>query len=199
MKKLKFLFTMTMIALMSLSFSSCDDDADVAYTLDGTWKGYLQTQISWDGRYYQSSTAQVTFNSGYDSGDGYWLDMYSNAPWDYVENYITWKVRNGIIYITFHDTRETAEIRDYHLDNDGYFYGSISFNNGNTWADFKFIKTSAPNWNRYYRYGTDDWYHSWGYYGSYAKEKTRAAQNGEKDSLNMIRRIVTDDAQSYNK
>lgn len=199
MKKLKFLFTMAMIALMSLSFSSCDDDADVAYTLDGTWKGYLQTQISWDGRYYQSSTAQVTFNSGYDSGDGYWLDQYSNAPWNYVENYITWKVRNSIIYITFHDTRETAEIRDYHLDDDGYFYGSISFNNGTTWADFKFIKTSSPNWNSYYRYGTDDWYHSWGYYGGYAKENTRATQDGEKDSLNMIRRIVTDDAQADKK
>ena len=36
MKKFTTLLTMAFIALMSISFTSCDDDSDIAYTLDGT-------------------------------------------------------------------------------------------------------------------------------------------------------------------
>ena len=32
MKKLKTLLTMAIVALMSLSFTSCDEDADIGYT-----------------------------------------------------------------------------------------------------------------------------------------------------------------------
>lgn len=41
MKKFTTLLTMAFIALMSISFTSCDDDSDIAYTLDGTWKGNM--------------------------------------------------------------------------------------------------------------------------------------------------------------
>lgn len=152
------------MALMSLTFTSCDEDSDIAYTLDGSWSGYMNTSVSYNDRKYYSSTADITFNAGYDSGDGYWLDSYSNAPWDYVANRITWQVRNGMIYIYFRDTREDAVIRNYHLD-DRYFYGEIEFNSTNAWIEFKFVKTSSPNWNRYYWYGTNSWLDSWG--GSY--------------------------------
>lgn len=36
MKKLKTLLTMAIVALMSLSFTSCDEDADIGDTLYGT-------------------------------------------------------------------------------------------------------------------------------------------------------------------
>lgn len=38
MKNLKTLLTMAIVALMSLSFTSCDEDADIGDTLYGTWK-----------------------------------------------------------------------------------------------------------------------------------------------------------------
>lgn len=41
MKKFTTLLTMAFIALMSISFTSCDDDSDIAYTLDGTWTGNM--------------------------------------------------------------------------------------------------------------------------------------------------------------
>ena len=170
MKKLSRFLALALVTLMSLALTSCDEDADIAYTLDGTWSGYMTTSVPYDGRYYSSNTAEVTFNSGYDSGDGYWLDEYSDAPWDYVANRISWKVRNGMIYIHFRDTQEDAVIRNYRLD-DRYFSGQIEFNSTDAWIDFKFVKTSSPNWNRYYWYGTDDWYDSWGYYGYSRKQE----------------------------
>lgn len=49
MKKFTTLLTMAFIALMSISFTSCDDDSDIAYTLDGTWKGNMLVEY---GNYY---------------------------------------------------------------------------------------------------------------------------------------------------
>nr|WP_296088049.1 hepatitis A virus cellular receptor 1 [uncultured Prevotella sp.] len=176
MKKFTSFLTVALMALMSLTFTSCDEDADIAYTLDGTWSGYMNTSVSYNNRKYYSSTADITFNAGYDSGDGYWLDTYSNAPWDYVANRITWQVRNGMIYIYFRDTREDAVIRNYHLD-DRYFYGEIEFNSTNAWIEFKFVKTSSPNWNRYYWYGTNSWLDSWGGSYDYGWSKTSKETN----------------------
>ena len=44
MKKFTTLLTMAFIALMSISFTSCDDDSDIAYTLDGTWNGNMSVE-----------------------------------------------------------------------------------------------------------------------------------------------------------
>lgn len=104
MKKLKTLLTMAIVALMSLSFTSCDEDADIGDTLYGTWKGYMDIGLTYDKHYYASTTSEITFipsNSYSDNGTGYWIDRYSNAPWDYVANHIEWAVSNGVIKIHF--------------------------------------------------------------------------------------------------
>ena len=49
MKKLKTLLTLAMVALMSLSFTSCDEDANTAYYLDGTWRGNMYVNSSYNG------------------------------------------------------------------------------------------------------------------------------------------------------
>lgn len=46
MKKFTTLLTMAFIALMSISFTSCDDDSDIAYTLDGTWRGNMLVDMT---------------------------------------------------------------------------------------------------------------------------------------------------------
>lgn len=46
MKNLKTLLTMAIVALMSLSFTSCDEDADIGDTLYGTWKGYMDIGLN---------------------------------------------------------------------------------------------------------------------------------------------------------
>lgn len=91
MKKLKTLLTLAMVALMSLSFTSCDEDANTAYYLDGTWRGNMYVNSSYNGVTYTSTYSVITFNAGYDSGDGYWVDYYSNGPYgnrNYVANHI---------------------------------------------------------------------------------------------------------------
>lgn len=52
MKKLKTLLTLAMVALMSLSFTSCDEDANTAYYLDGTWRGNMYVNSSYHGVTY---------------------------------------------------------------------------------------------------------------------------------------------------
>ena len=54
MKKLYNLFTLAMVALMSLTFTSCEDEY-IASSLEGTWEGYTNMQAAYDGRYYNAA------------------------------------------------------------------------------------------------------------------------------------------------
>ena len=84
MKKLYNLFTLAMVALMSLTFTSCEDEY-IASSLEGTWEGYTNMQAVYDGRYYNSTYSYVDFTTDpfrYTSGRGHWVDYFSNAPWD---------------------------------------------------------------------------------------------------------------------
>lgn len=193
MKNLKTLLTMAIVALMSLSFTSCDEDADIGDTLYGTWKGYMDIGLTYGDHYYASTTSEITFipsNSYSDHGTGYWIDRYSNAPWNYVANHIEWAVSNGVINIHFIEENSYATIYNYSLDDD-YFYGTVEC--GNSSADFRLVKTASPNeWN-YDWYDPDDWYDSWGY--GWAKphqgtfDDTRASSS-DSDSLKYLRRVV---------
>lgn len=182
MKKFTSLLTMALIALMSFSLTSCDDDADIADTLDGTWKGYMDIGLRWENRYYTSTRSEITFNTdGYytNHGTGYWIDNYEgNAPWKYVANHIEWRVDNSVIRVHFIEENTYVTIRDYSL-NDDYFYGTLV--SGDSSADFKLVKTSSPNrWN-YYWYGSDNWYNSWGY-GYSRKQGSQAANVSQQGS-----------------
>ena len=194
MKKFKSLLTVVMVALMSLSFSSCDEDSDIADTLYGTWMGYLLLGFTYGNHYYDATTSEITFipNGVYsNNGTGYWIDRYSNAPWDYVANHIEWTVNNGTIRVHFVEENTYATIYNYSLNED-YFYGTVE--SGNSSADFKMVKTSTPSrWN-YYWYG-DEWYDSWN--GGYGWAKSHAmddeltrSQKESVDSLPYLKRVV---------
>lgn len=200
MKKLKTLLTMALVAMMSLSFTSCDKDAITAGYLDGTWEGYLRSSVDYYGNRYYANSVDVCFNAGWSSGTGQWIDYYSNAPWDYVYNRIDWDVRDGVINIYFRDTQEYAKIRNYTL-NESRFSGEIEFAGSNDWKTFSFVKTSFNSWNSYYYYGSDSWrdrwsitYNGfdWGY--GYSRKKgdsvSRSVDTNKTDSVPaMIRRL----------
>ena len=156
MKKLTTLLTMALIALMSLSFTSCDEDSDIAYTLDGTWTGNMQ--VVYGG--YESTRTVIRFiqNDGVYSGTGYWIDYYGGNYWhgnNYVANHITWTVRNGNIYIYLEDEDSEVVIYDYSLS-DGAFYGYVDAENGKR-ARFTMYKDGGSyNW-RHYDYWDDSW------------------------------------------
>ncbi len=161
MRKFTSLLTMMLVALMSLGLTSCDEDSDIAYTLDGgTWKGNMYVQYGgYDATY---SVIHFNQNDGLYSGTGYWIDYFDGNYWNrhnYIANHITWTVRNRNIYISLEDEGSDVVICDYALS-DSRFSGYVEASNGNR-AYFELYRDSyGYNWRDY------DWgygYNSWGY------------------------------------
>ncbi|MBR6275482.1 MAG: hepatitis A virus cellular receptor 1 [Prevotella sp.] len=161
MKKIHTLMMTALMAVMTISLTACDEDVLIAETLEGTWAGTMYVYTSYhDTRYYATST-EITFEGDpfrWTRGTGYWVDYYSNAPWDYVANHIEWKVNNRNIEVYFVEDRTTMVIRDYHL-NDNSFTGYIA--DGENDVEFRLRHISSPNWNRYDRWGYDGWNGYW--------------------------------------
>ena len=157
MKKIYALLPMIFAVLMSATFTSCEDE-EIADTLEGTWQGNMRIKSSYSGRTYYATRTEVTFLRDvyrYRSGDGYWVDYYSNAPWDYVANHIAWKVDHGDILIHFIEEDTEFVISDYRLNNNR-FEGTLWDNNQR--VDFTLYHTSSPNWGRYDHWGYSHFY-----------------------------------------
>ncbi len=153
------ILTMAIIAMTAVSFASCED-AEIAYTLEGTWRGNMYISTSYDGRTYNSTYTVITFEGdpySLASGRGKWVDYYDDAPWKYIANHITWEVDNRIIHIYFEEEHTSISISDYHL-NDDIFDGWIYDGENN--VKFDLYHTSSPNWDSY-RYYDDYWYNGW--------------------------------------
>lgn len=185
MKKMYTLWTMVLLAVLSMSFVSCEwnDDDEIAYTLEGTWKGNMYVSSEWDGRTYDATYSEICFLRDpyrYSSGTGYWVDYYSNTGWgrNYVANHIEWTVNYRTITVYFVEEGTTLWIENYRLD-DAYFEGTIY--DGESRVDFRLTHTSSPNWNNYY-YGWDDYYYDDYYYAKpmMGAETSDKAATGEK-------------------
>lgn len=194
MKKFTTLLTMAFIALMSISFTSCDDDSDIAYTLDGTWKGNMLVEYGNHNALY--SVIRFDQNDGIYSGTGYWIDYFKGNYWhgnNYIANRITWTVRNRNIYITLLDEGSDVVIYDYALG-DRKFSGYVDADNGNR-AYFELYRDyDSYNW-RDYDWGYDwDYDDGWGYSKQHSGlENTQIVSRGAKDSVEYVK--VADDNQ----
>ena len=196
MKKFTTLLTMAFIALMSISFTSCDDDSDIAYTLDGTWKGNMLVEYGGVDAVY--SVIHFDQTDGIYSGTGYWIDYYQEDYWhgnNYIANRIRWTVCNKSIYIDFLDENsDGAIISDYALS-DRKFSGYVEvLGNGNR-AYFELYRDSySYNW-RDYDWGYDwDYDDGWGYSKQHSGlENTQVVSRGAKDSVEYVK--VADDNQ----
>ena len=129
MKQFTTIFTVMLMAALSLSLVSCDEDAEVAATLAGTWQGNVDAYSRYNGREYRAAESKVQFNSGYNSGDGYWIDYYNDAPYSYQASHITWYVRNTNIYIHFEEDNTNVVVYNYTLSDDR-LSGYIQTGNG---------------------------------------------------------------------
>lgn len=153
MKKISKLFLSFLFALSALcGLSGCD--SMIATSLEGTWEGEMYFASYYDGRYYYSNWSEIEFVGDpfrFKRGNGYWIDYYSGAPWDYVANHFEWEVRNKVIYIHLIEDNYDVEIRDYHLDDD-HFSGNVFYEGEDRY--FELIHTYSPNWDEYdYGYG----------------------------------------------
>ena len=154
---MKKLYTLMMMAVMALAFTSCEDEM-IADTLEGTWSGNMYVSSYYNGHDYYATRTEITFSIDpfrFTRGSGYWVDYYSGAPWDYVANHIDWRVDNGRIYVHFYEDNTSVVIADYHLT-DSHFTGYIA--DGDNDVHFNLTHIDSPNWNRYNRWGYDDWY-----------------------------------------
>ena len=177
MKKIYTTLTWALLALFAVSLTSCDDDDEIARTLEGTWSGDMYASAYWYDNYYDASYTEVCFLRDpyrYSSGTGYWVDHYSYSPWggyDYIANHINWTVNFGTITIHFVEDGESVDIYDYALD-DSYFTGYIRTYNG-VRKQFRLRHVSSPNWGSYY-WGYDDYYYSNGNHLGMEKAKAKA-------------------------
>lgn len=165
------IWLIALTAIIAVGFTSCDD-AEIARTLEGTWRGNMYISSSYGGRSYNATYTEITFlkdPGAYSRGNGYWVDYYSNAPWDYVANHIEWTVDFGTIEIYFVEEDTSFDIYDYHLDDDRFF-GKIN-DNGHR-VDFELVHTSSPNWSNYRYWGYDDWYDNY-----YARSRSENADS----------------------
>ena len=160
---MKKLYTMMLMATMALTFTACEDEF-IADSLEGTWSGDMYVSSYYDGRDYYATYTEITFDIDpfrFTKGSGYWIDYYSDAPWDYVANHISWRVDNGNIYIYFREEGTSVVISDYHLS-DSRFSGYIA--DGDYDIHFNLAHISSPNWSNCSYWGYDEWYDDYYYY-----------------------------------
>ena len=183
MKKFYSIITIIMMVLTATLTTGCtDENEDVAYNLWGTWEGNMYMQSQYNGRVYQSSYSVLAFDKNpyqYASGTGYWIDYYSNAPWDYYSSRIQWRV-TGNQEIQIYSQNEG---RTYYIYN--YSMGSYRFTG---WIDdgqndpvyFELRKTSEPDWGDYDwdGYYWDDYYYGYNYSPARSKSVVEAPVRG---------------------
>lgn len=151
---MKKFYTNIAVALMAVltmtAFTSCDEDADIAYDLDGIWQGtiigdfysdrYGTTRTDYDTEicFYQSSTFSRS-GTGYEIDRESWSGHISEFDFD-------WTVNNGRIYISYSDGYKIV-IRDwetYYMGNTMRFRGYFEdYYTGETVASFNLIKVAA--------------------------------------------------------
>lgn len=164
MKKNSTLLMVLLAALMSFSFTSCEEDEAIARTLEGTWEGRINAYTrTYNGSSYSPSRVTVTFNKHdnyWSTGGGYWMETYDRDYWgrgSYFRSHITWNVTGGDINIRFIDDGDRfIKINDYRLNEDrfvGYFP------DGRDDVEFTLYHVSSPNWGAYSTWGWDGYYY----------------------------------------
>ena len=61
MKKLMSIISMLLLALTATTLVSCDDDSDIATTLEGTWQGKMELITEYQGQSYQVISSEICF------------------------------------------------------------------------------------------------------------------------------------------
>lgn len=125
-----YLFILTALVGM-LSFSSCDEDEDIGFSLSGyygiTWFGDMGAS-DYDGWPLDS---YITFQSGSypDHGVGIEELYYQDPPYEYYDTYkFDWEIVNGRLYIDY-DTGEHIVVQQPYISRDRFSgrIGNFSF------------------------------------------------------------------------
>lgn len=153
MKKLLTQLTMAvMILTMGMTLTSCDDDVEQAYDLNGVWKGWITTVVDGDrfGYYEEDWDTTIEFVQDGDfsrGGYGYERDYSPNG--NVYSNRFDWSVRNGRIYMYYDDGSDIVIDRYSQTSNrfSGIFCDARNYDEV---ATFRLVKTydSHDDWWR---------------------------------------------------
>ncbi len=150
---------MMMVLLSALTLTSCDEDTETAYDLDGIWQGTI------NGNYYQdrygyteSWDTEIRF---YQNGDFSRGGSGEERDWDYrgkcYSSRFDWKVRNGRIYL-YYDDGYNIVIDRYDLywrSNTQRFRGYFEdFDTGDQLASFDLVK--VVDWHDFSKKSQDN-------------------------------------------
>ncbi len=150
---------MMMVLLSALTLTSCDEDTEIAYDLDGIWQGTI------NGNYYQdrygyteSWDTEIRF---YQDGDFSRGGSGEERDWDYrgkcYSSRFDWKVRNGRIYL-YYDDGYNIVIDRYDLywrSNTQRFRGYFEdFDTGDQLASFDLVK--VVDWHDFSKKSQDN-------------------------------------------
>ena len=150
---------MMMVLLSALTLTSCDEDTETAYDLDGIWQGTI------NGNYYQdrygyteSWDTEIRF---YQNGDFSRGGSGEERDWDYrgkcYNSRFDWKVRNGRIYL-YYDDGYNIVIDRYDLywrSNTQRFRGYFEdFDTGDQLASFDLVK--VVDWHDFSKKSQDN-------------------------------------------
>ena len=150
---------MMMVLLSALTLTSCDEDTETAYDLDGIWQGTI------NGNYYQdrygyteSWNTEIRF---YQDGDFSRGGSGEERDWDYrgkcYSSRFDWKVRNGRIYL-YYDDGYNIVIDRYDLywrSNTQRFRGYFEdFDTGDQLASFDLVK--VVDWHDFSKKSQDN-------------------------------------------
>ena len=150
---------MMMVLLSALTLTSCDEDTETAYDLDGIWQGTI------NGNYYQDRygyterwDTEIRF---YQDGDFSRGGSGEERDWDYrgkrYSSRFDWKVRNGRIYL-YYDDGYNIVIDRYDLywrSNTQRFRGYFEdFDTGDQLASFDLVK--VVDWHDFSKKSQDN-------------------------------------------
>ena len=156
MKKLTSILTLILIATLSFTFTSCDDnnDYDEAATLNGIWQGSLGSAYydQYGSGYDYQETEFRFYNDGDEnynstSGTGTEIDYNPNNYQAYTYYDFRWNIAYGVIYL-YYSNGDNLVIRDYSLSG-SRLHGYLETTNGQTVAELDLEKTSYWPWSNY--------------------------------------------------
>lgn len=187
MKKIYTLLSALMLALGTMTLTSCDEDMVIGMNLEGTWSGNMHISSQWNDFYYQALYSEIEFVTdpySSTSGYGYWVDYYSNAPWDYYASHIEWTVINGMIRVYFVEDNYIINIYDYAISRNR-FEGVIYTDKGEA-VSFSLRSNDPIDWNSY-GYGWDAWNYGYSKATRADGPKTELFTDGNKPKIHIVK------------
>lgn len=189
MKNWMAMLVMIMTAAM---MTSCDDDQRLANRLDGAWFGDFGMNYTFYDRYGHEITVNsydtyiVFYNDAISASHGWGkqVDYYKWGPYERIFNKFTWRIRDGIVYLSYPRNPDLdVEIYDFRMSY-GHFIGWF----GNSKDGFDLDKLREDyDWDYYKGNYCEYYYSNWTYDGRYWYERyyapSRSAVDGQEAAV----------------